>query len=103
MGLVGHKGSTLQYRRILGLEQDLIHLAYIQRPLFNHRNLYSPWKGATEANGCIQIVSGTSKLGIINELHFVSVEDVEKYRLEEKAIFLEAEAGDQMIQLARYV
>ena len=42
MGLVDYKGSTLQYRRILGLEQDLIHLAYIQRPLFNHRNLYSP-------------------------------------------------------------
>ena len=30
------------------------------------------------------------------------MEDAEKYRLEEKAIFLEAEVGDQMIQLARY-
>ena len=30
----GHKGATLAYRRITGLEQDPLFLAYIQHPLF---------------------------------------------------------------------
>ncbi len=30
----GHKGATLQYRKIMGLEQDPLFLAYMQKPLF---------------------------------------------------------------------
>ena len=30
----GHKGTTLQYRKIMGLEQDPVYLAYMQHPLF---------------------------------------------------------------------
>ena len=30
---VGHKGSTLKYRKIMDLEQDPLHLAYMRRPL----------------------------------------------------------------------
>lgn len=30
----GHKGATLAYRRITGLELDPLFLAYIQHPLF---------------------------------------------------------------------
>lgn len=31
---VGHKGSTLQYRKIMGLELDPVFLAYMQHPFF---------------------------------------------------------------------
>ena len=30
----GHKGATLAYRKIMGLELDPLFLAYMQRPLF---------------------------------------------------------------------
>ena len=45
--LHGHKGTTLQYRKIMGLEQDPVYLAYMQHSLFSAR---SP--GAISARMC---------------------------------------------------
>ncbi|MCZ6679293.1 MAG: phytanoyl-CoA dioxygenase family protein, partial [Candidatus Poribacteria bacterium] len=52
---------------------------------------------ATEAKGCMQIVPRSHKLGVVNERHFVSEADAEKHGLEEKAVYLEAEAGEAIL------
>ena len=121
----GHKGTTLQYRKIMGLEQDPVYLAYMQHPLFRqitrryigedvsiframfmnkpaekgtilpwHQDVgvgwgvdYNPtttvWTAidpATVANGCMQVVPGSHKHGVITEGHFPSAEQLPNTR-----------------------
>ena len=139
---IGHKGETLQYRKIMDLEQDPLHLAYMQSPLFReiarhyigedvsiframfmnksaNQGTVLPWHqdvgfgwgldrnpiitvwtaldDATEANGCMQIVPGGHKVGVVNERHFISEADAEAHALEKRAIYLEAEAGEAIL------
>ena len=139
---VGHKGSTLAYRKIMDLEQDPLFLSYMQHPLLRditrryigedisiYRAMFMnkpadqgtvlPWHqdvgvgwgldrnpittvwmaldDATEASGCMQIVPGSHKLGVVNEGHFPSEEDVQKRQFNEKAIHLEAKLGEVVL------
>ena len=52
---------------------------------------------ATVENGCMQIVPGSNRLGILNEGHYTSEEDQEKYARDEDVIDLEAEAGEAIL------
>ena len=52
---------------------------------------------ATVENGCMQIVPGIHKHGVISEGHFATEADAEKYRLEENAIDLEVEEGEVVL------
>lgn len=52
---------------------------------------------ATQANGCMQIVPGSHLLGILNEQHFPSEADQEKYAPASRRIFLEAEKGEAIL------
>src|SRR4029077_18899225 len=110
----GHKGSTLNYRKIQDLEHDALFLEYMRRPIFRdicarvygaateiscframfmnkpaHKGTFLPWHQdrwsdldrdplitlwtaldpATKDNGCVQILPGTHKRGIINSSH----------------------------------
>ena len=139
---VGHKGSTLKYRKIMDLEQDPLFLSYMRHPLLReithryigedvsiframfmnkpaHQGTVLPWHQdvgvgwgldcnpittvwmamdeATVANGCMQIVPGIHKLGVLNEGHWATEADAEKYSLEDRAIDLEAEAGEALL------
>ena len=52
---------------------------------------------ATVASGCMQIVPGSNKLGILNERHFTSEEDLARHARDEDVIELEAEAGEAIL------
>jgi hypothetical protein len=138
----GHKGATLGYRRITGLEQDPLFLAYIQHPLIHalcrryigedvsiframfmnkpaqqgtvlpwHQDVGEGWgldrnpiitvwtalDDATAANGCMQIVPSSHKLGVLNAGHFVSATDQAKYTQEHALIDLEVAAGEAIL------
>ncbi len=51
----------------------------------------------TVENGCVQIVPGSHKLGILNEGHFTSKEDQVEYCKPEKVIDLEVGAGEAVV------
>ena len=127
----------MNYRRITGLEEDPLFLAYIQHPLIRsltqryigaevsiframfmnkpaHQGTVLPWHqdvgegwgldrnpiitiwtaldDATSANGCMQIVPGSHKFGVINPQHFVSEADQARYTPAENVIDVEAAA-----------
>ena len=52
---------------------------------------------ATTATGCMQIVPGSNKHGIINERHFLPAEQEPQYTPPEAVIDLEAEAGEAIL------
>lgn len=52
---------------------------------------------ATVESGCMQIVPGSHKLGILNEKHLTSDEDQDKYCAPEKVMNLEVRAGDAVL------
>ena len=110
----GHKGATLNYRKIQELEFDPLFLGFMQRPLFRdicarvygadtpiaaframfmnkpaRKGTFLPWHQdrwtdldrdpqitvwtaldpATISNGCVQVIPGSHKLGLINPSH----------------------------------
>ncbi len=138
----GQKGATLQYRKIMGLEQDPVFLAYMQHPLFRHltrhyigedisiframfmnkpakQGTVLPWHQdvgvgwgvdnnptitvwtaldqATIENGCMQLVPGSHKHGVITENHFPSEKQLAAYAPPGSEINLEAEAGEAIL------
>lgn len=138
----GHKAATLQYRKIMGLEQDPVFLAYMQHPLFRQitrryigedvsiframfmnkpaqQGTLLPWHQdvgvgwgvdtnptvmvwtaldpATVANGCMQVVPGSHKRGVISERHFPSAEQLAECAPPGSEIDLEAEAGEVIL------
>ncbi|MBT4608555.1 MAG: phytanoyl-CoA dioxygenase family protein [Gemmatimonadetes bacterium] len=52
---------------------------------------------ATTDNGCMQIVPGSHRQGIVNERHFLSEEEIAHYAPEHAVIDLEAEAGEAIL------
>jgi phytanoyl-CoA hydroxylase len=139
---MGHKGATLNYRKIQGLEQDPLFLAYMQRPIFRdicqrvygedtpissframfmnkpvRKGTFLPWHQdrwtsldrdplitlwtaldpATVANGCVQIIPGSHKLGLVNPGHhsgFLTEEQTRQLCPPEKRVHLELGPGE---------
>ena len=52
---------------------------------------------ATVESGCMQIVPASHKLGILNEGHYASEEDQEKYCAPHKVMDLEVRAGEAVL------
>ncbi len=137
----GHKGSTLNYRKIQDLEFDPVFLRYMQWPIFKDicRRVYGdvdiacframfmnkpakkgtflPWHQdrwkhldrdplvtvwtaldpATIENGCVQIIPGTHKLGLINPDHgsgFLTAEQTAQQCKPQDIVHLELQAGE---------
>ena len=138
----GHKGATLNYRKIQDLENDPLFLAYMQRPIFraicdrthgagtpissframfmnkparrgtllpwhqdrwdylNHDPQITVWTAldpATIGNGCVQIIPGSHRLGLINPNHpsgFLTEDQARQHCKQEKVEYLELEAGE---------
>ena len=141
----GHKGATLNYRKIEQLEFDRLFLAYMQRPLFEHicRRVHAPdtpvdcframfmnkpaqkgtilpwhqdrwtdldrdpeitiWTAmdrATKANGCLQVIPGSHKLGLINPEHdaaFLTEDQAAEHCPPDKAVHIELAPGEVVL------
>jgi hypothetical protein len=141
----GHKGATLNYRKIQDLEFNPLFLAYMQRPLFREicarvygpdtpiaaframfmnkparKGTFLPWHQdrwthldrdpqltvwtaldpATVANGCVQVIPGSHKGGLINPSHhsgFLTPEQAARHAPREKIVFLELAAGEAVL------
>ena len=52
---------------------------------------------ATVATGCMQIVPGSHKLGIVNETHYISEEDPASYCTDDQILDLEVKAGEAVL------
>jgi len=55
---------------------------------------------ATKANGCVQVIAGSHKFGLINPSHpsgFLTEEQAEKFALAENVVFLELEPGESVL------
>jgi len=136
----GHKGSTLNYRKIQDLEYDPVFLRYLQRPIFKDicRRVYGdvdiacframfmnkpagkgtflPWHQdrwkhldrdplvtlwtaldpATVENGCVQIIPGSHRFGLINPDHgsgFLTAEQTAEHCKPQDVVHLELDAG----------
>ena len=59
--------------------------------------IWTALDAATIENGCMQVVPGSHKHGVINEMHFPSEVDQARYAREEDCIYLEAEAGEAIL------
>ena len=141
----GHKGATLNYRKIQDLELDPDFLRYMQAPLVqnicarvygaetpiaSYRAMFMnkpagygtllPWHQdrwshldrdplitvwtaldpATIANGCVQIIPGSHKHGLLNPDHpsgFVTEEQASEILKTATPIHLELEAGEAVL------
>lgn len=138
----GHKGATLNYRKIQDLEHDPLFLEYMQMPVFRdicervygkeapiscframfmnkpaHKGTWLPWHQdrwksldrdprltvwtaldpCTVANGCVQVIPKSHKLGLLNPDHpsgFLTSELAKKHCPPEKAVMLELKEGE---------
>jgi hypothetical protein len=138
----GHKGATLNYRKIQDLEFDPLFLTYMQRPIFRdicgrvygadtpitcframfmnkpaRKGTFLPWHQdrwihldhdpiitvwtaldpATKANGCVQVIPGSHKKGIINPSSpsaFLTEAQAAEHAQPEKVVYLELKAGE---------
>jgi hypothetical protein len=142
---MGHKGSTLAYRKIQNLEHDRLFGDYMQRPLFrdicartygpetpiscframfmnkpSNQGTKLPWHQdawvdldrqplitvwtaldpATKANGCVEVIRGSHRQGLINPEHpsgFLTEEQAEAHCRPEKVEYLELDPGEAVL------
>ncbi|MEW6752567.1 MAG: phytanoyl-CoA dioxygenase family protein [Candidatus Latescibacterota bacterium] len=138
----GHKGPTLAYRKIEGLEFDPLFLEYMQRPVFRracarqygaqtpiaiframfmnkparqgtvlpwHQDrwtflgrdplltIYTALDPATRLNGCVQVIRGSHRWGLVNPEHtsgFLTPEQAQAAVAQHEVVFLELEPGE---------
>lgn len=141
----GHKGATLNYRKIQDLEFDPLFLAYMQKPLFReicamaygpdtpvacframfmnkpagkghhlqwHQDrwtdldrdpLITIWTAldpATVQNGCVKIVPGSHRWGLINPENpsgFLNPGQIEERAEKAEQTYLEVKAGEAVV------
>lgn len=140
---LGHKGPSLDYRKMEGLEQDPLFLTHMQRPLFReicarvygagtaiscYRAMFMnkpagkgtvlPWHqdrwneldrnprvtvwtaldDSTVENGCITVLTGSHKLGLINERSaFFTEEQSRDLEARFDSVVLEFQAGESVV------
>ncbi len=141
----GHKGATLDYRKIQDLEHDALFLELMKKPIFHEicTHIYGPqtpiaaframfmnkpagagtllpwhqdrWSSldrdplittwtaldpATIENGCVEIIVGSHKWGLLNPDHgsgFVTPEQGERAMAENPTQFLEMAPGEGVL------
>jgi hypothetical protein len=139
----GHKGATLNYRKIEGLEADPLFFACMTSPLFRsiatrilgpevsiYRSMFMnkpagkgtvlPWHQdggtnwnltgdplvtiwlaldpATKDNGCVQVIPGSHRLGLLSEYgHTITAEQEAQYCPPERQELLELQPGEAVL------
>ena len=141
---MGHKGATLNYRKIQELEYDPLFHQYMSRPLFRElcertygeapiasframfmnkparKGTFLPWHQdrwthldkdplitvwtaldpATIANGCVQVIPGSHKMGLLNPEHgsgYLRPEQAKEICTPEKVVYLELPPGEAVL------
>lgn len=104
-------------RRYIGEEVAVFRSMFMNKPaglgteLGWHQDVGAGWQidrnpfvtvwtaldAATTASGCMQIVPGSNRHGVINERHFVSDEEIGRYAGPGDIVDLEAEAGETVL------
>jgi ectoine hydroxylase-related dioxygenase (phytanoyl-CoA dioxygenase family) len=90
MNKPAHKGTVLPYHQdgggIWGLDRN---------PLMT---VWTALNDATRENGCMQVVPGSHKLGLLSEYgHVISQEHEQQYAPVEKYVYLEAKCGEAIL------
>jgi ectoine hydroxylase-related dioxygenase (phytanoyl-CoA dioxygenase family) len=90
MNKPAHKGTFLPWHqdRWTALDRD---------PLIT---LWTALDPATKANGCVQVIPGSHRLGIINKQNpsgFLTKDQMAEFCRPEKAVYLELAAGEAML------
>ncbi len=140
----GHKGATLNYRKIQELEHDDLFHAYMSRDIFREicqrtygdvaissframfmnkparKGTFLPWHQdrwnyldtdplvtlwtaldpATIANGCVQVIPGSHKLGLLNPQHpsgFLRPDQAKELCTPDKVVYLELAPGEAVL------
>lgn len=141
----GHKGATLNYRKIQELEHDPLFLQYLQREIFQEacariyghgvpiasframfmnkpaeKGTFLPWHQdrwtaldrdplltvwtaldpATIANGCVQVIPGSHRRGLLNPEHpsgFLTPEQAKKWCTPDRVVYVELEPGEAVL------
>jgi ectoine hydroxylase-related dioxygenase (phytanoyl-CoA dioxygenase family) len=95
MNKPAHRGTVLPYHQDGGSQWQL-----------DRENFVTVWTAldpATIANGCVQIIPGSHKLGLLSERgHTITAEQEAQYCDDSKSIYLEAKAGESFL-LHNYV
>jgi phytanoyl-CoA hydroxylase len=95
MNKPAHKGTILPYHQDGGSQWHL-----------DREKFFTVWTAldpSTRANGCVQIIPGSHKLGLLSERgHTITPEQEAMYCREEDSVYLEAEPGESFL-LHNYV
>jgi len=59
--------------------------------------IWTALDAATVENGCMEVVPGSHRHGVINPMHFPSEEDQARYAPESARVYLEADAGEAIL------
>lgn len=89
MNKPANKGTVLPWHQDIGTGWGIDSNPFV--------TIWTALDDATVETGCMQIVPGSHKLGILNEGHYTSAEDQEVYCAEEKIVDFEAEAGEAIL------
>lgn len=84
------KGTVLPYHQDAGTQWQLTRDPEI--------TVWTALDPATVANGCMQVVPGTHRLGLLSERgHTITPEQEAEHCPDEKSVFLEAQAGEAIL------
>lgn len=87
MNKPAQRGTYLPYHQDAGSQWGLDRDPYV--------TIWTALDDATIANGCVQIIPGSHKLGLLSERgHTITPEQEAQYCREEDSLFLEAKAGE---------
>jgi ectoine hydroxylase-related dioxygenase (phytanoyl-CoA dioxygenase family) len=89
MNKPANKGTVLPWHQDIGMGWGIDNNPII--------TVWTALDDATVETGCMQIVPGSHKLGILNEGHYTSEEDQKTYCTEEKIVDLEAATGEAIL------
>lgn len=95
MNKPARRGTVLPYHQDGGSQWGLDRERFV--------TVWTALDPATRANGCVQIVPGSHKLGLLSERgHTITPEQEAEHAKEEDSLFLEAEPGESIL-LHNYV
>ena len=89
MNKPAHHGTHLPWHQDVGIGWGLDSNPTV--------TIWTALDSATVENGCMEVVPGSHRHGVINELHFPSEADQARYAREEDRMHMEAEPGEAIL------
>lgn len=90
MNKPAHKGTVLPYHQDGGSQWQLDRERFV--------TVWTALDPSTVANGCVQIIPGSHKLGLLSARgHTITAEQEAQYCREEDSVYLEAEPGESFL------